>query len=147
MPCTKAEAQLPTPMIATRTFSCWWRTSPLGCADWPLVGLTKCLSLLEGLPGTTPAVRSRLRAPQLGVDVPDSLEDGECAQHREDVDRRGEQIEVAERGAAGEDQADREDHDANRAGRDADLALDAERLGARTRVGDHQRGQHGYDDR
>ena len=29
MPCTNELAQLPTPMMATRTLSCWWRPAPL----------------------------------------------------------------------------------------------------------------------
>ena len=52
-----------------------------------------------------------------------------------------------ERGALGEHQADREDHDAHRPRGDADLALHAERLGAGAGVADHQRGEHRDDDR
>ena len=64
----------------------------------------------------------------------------------EHVDGGREQLEVA-RSALGEQQADREDHDAHRAAGDADLALDAQRLGAGAGVADHQRGQDGDDAR
>ena len=150
MPWTKAEAQLPTPMIATRTLSCWRAGPPLVWAACPFVVLTWCV------PSFSPCAefkqngtrRSRPRyTRQLAVDVQDALQDGERAQYGEHVDGWREQVEVAERGAAREDQADREDHHAHRAGRDPDLALDAERLRPRARVGDHQRREHRDDDR
>jgi hypothetical protein len=49
---------------------------------------------------------------------------------------------VPERGALGEHEPRREDHDADRAGREADLALDPQRLGAGAGVGNHQRSEH-----
>src|SRR6476620_11311217 len=67
------------------------------------------------------------------ANVEDALQDRDRAQGREHVDRRGEQAEV------GEQDADREDHDAHRAARDPDLALDAQRLGAGAGVAHHQR--------
>src|ERR1700690_1214938 len=128
-------------MIATRTLSCWRPALPFVWAAWPLVVLT-CRSLPEFPERGYPARRAGLRSAQLAPDVQNALQDGDRAENREYVDRHDQQVEVAERGAAGEDQADREDHHAHRAGRDADLALDAERLRARAGIGHHQRGEH-----
>jgi hypothetical protein len=49
-------------------------------------------------------------------------------------------------GALREHEPGGQDDDADGPVGDADLALDAERLGAGARVGDHQRGEHGDDD-
>src|SRR5450759_950456 len=80
------------------------------------------LSSLWRLPRRAPGVTS----PELALDVPDALEHRQHAEAREHVDRGREQAEVADPGAAREDQADREDHDAHRASGDPDLALDAQ---------------------
>src|ERR1700733_6909370 len=147
MPCTNELAQLPTPMIATRTLPSWWRAAPL---VEPLVVLTVCAAFLSvgpawGVPREGRAghyrysakTRSLHRLPvparpdalQLFAHVEDALErreDGQAGQH---IHRRREQLEVAERGASGEHQADRQDDHTHRAGRQAHLALDAESLG------------------
>ena len=77
--------------------------------------------------------------------MPDPLDDGDARQRRHHVDGGGQQLEIPDRRALGEDDPDREDHYPDRAGRKPDLALDPERLGPGTRVGDHQRAEHGDD--
>src|SRR3954454_24494569 len=88
----------------------------------------------KGTPSGGAGARAKLRA-----DVEDSLQHRDGAERREDVHRRGEQAEV------GEEDADREDHDAHGSARDPDLALDAEGLRPRAGVADHQRGEDGGD--
>ena len=83
---------------------------------------------------------------QLPAHVADALDDGDHRQPGEHVDGRLEQFDVEDAGALREHQPGRQDHHAHGAVGDADLALDAERLGAGARVGDHQRGEHGDDD-
>src|SRR4051794_17290536 len=70
----------------------------------------------------------------------DPLEDRDDRHRGQQVDRRLDRFQVPE------DQPGAQDHDPHGAVGDADLALDAQRLGARPRVGDHQRGEHGEDD-
>ena len=70
----------------------------------------------------------------------DALEDGDDRHRGQQVDGRLDRLEVAEHEPGGQHD------DAHGAVGDADLALDAQRLGAGARVGDHQRGEHGQDD-
>ena len=72
--------------------------------------------------------------------------DGDDGESRQHIHRGLQEFDVEDPGALREHQADRQDDHAHGAVGDADLALDAERLGAGTRVGDHQRGEHGDDD-
>ena len=65
----------------------------------------------------------------------------------EHVDRRRQQLEVAEPAPLAKTSPTERITTRTGAVGDADLALDAERLGAGARVGDHQRGEHGDDDR
>src|SRR3954453_15196248 len=67
----------------------------------------------------------------------DALQHGHRAERREHVHGRCEQPEV------GEQDADRQDHDAHGAAGDPDLAIDAERLGPGAGVADHERGEDG----
>ena len=85
--------------------------------EWPLVVLTECHPFSIAAQSPTPRRARGYALAQLGVHVDDALEDRERAQHGEHVDGGREQVEVPERGAAGEDEADREDHDADRARR------------------------------
>src|SRR4051794_1882798 len=78
---------------------------------------------------------------ELRADVEDALQHRHRAERHEHVHGRCEEAEV------GEQDADRQDHDAHGAARDPHLALDAERLGARAGVADHQRREHGGDRR
>ena len=152
----KELAQLPTPTIATRTLSS--RAAGAVCCRAPLLLLMKFdSSSWIGAEWRRTLRQARLvTAPSLAVDasgcaafiddqlaphVPDALEDGERGQRGHHVDRRREQVDVADQ-APGEHQADRKYHHADRPGGDADLALDPERLGPGARVGDHQRAEH-----
>jgi hypothetical protein len=74
--------------------------------------------------------------------VPYPLRDGERGQPRHHVDRRLEQVHPVDQLPGREHKADREDHHSHRPRREADLALDAQRFGARACVGDHQRAEH-----
>src|SRR6185312_14718388 len=136
-------------MIATRTLSARWRALPLLAA----VPLVMCafagaraapLSLLEVINGDYSAgLFGSHRAGEFAANVPDALPDGDHAEPREHVHGGLQQLHAAD---VREQEPDREDHDADGARGDPDLALDAERLGAGAGVGDHQRGEHGDDD-
>src|SRR3954447_12306659 len=77
--------------------------------------------------------------------MPYTLDRGDDGQHRDQVDRGSQKLEIAEPGTLGEDQADGEYDYPHGTRRQADLALDPERLGAGPGVGDHQRAEHGDD--
>src|SRR4051794_1086987 len=151
----KLLAQLPTPTIATRTFSSS-RPTPF---VWPLAPLLSLMELEVLLDCWVAEHTWRLRwlhvpraatvvldagdlAGKLVSHMPYPLEGGENRQCRDHVDRRGQQFEVAQTGPPGEDQADRKYHHADRPRRNSDLALDPERLGPGAGVGDHQRAEH-----
>src|SRR4051794_13224639 len=151
----KLLAQLPTPTIATRTFSSS-RPTPF---VWPLAPLLSLMELEVLLDCWVAEHTWRLRwlhvpraatvvldagdlAGKLVSHMPYPLEGGENRQCRDHVDRRGQQFEVAQTGPLGEDQADRKYHHADRPRRNSDLALDPERLGPGAGVGDHQRAEH-----
>src|ERR1051326_6817788 len=79
---------------------------------------------------------------KLVPDVPYALDRRDDGQRRDHVDRRGQELEIAEPGALGEDQADGQyDYPDGTRGQ-SHLALDAERLRAGTCIGDHQRAEH-----
>jgi hypothetical protein len=88
----------------------------------------------------------RCRA-QRATDVEYPLQHRETGEHSHSVDGWGQKLKIAQASALREQQSDGEDHDAHGARCKADLALHAERLGARPGVADHQRQQHGEDDR
>src|SRR4051794_41559292 len=111
-------------MIATRTLSCWRRGPPLWPV-WPSL-LVKCVpsfnwrGRLPRLRETTPrrtALLQGLAADQLAAHVPDALADGHDGEHGQDVD--GDLEHVAD---VAEDEARGQDHDADGAVGDADLA-------------------------
>src|SRR3954470_10105169 len=138
MPCTNDEAQLPTPTTATRTSSrC--RSAPF--AEPFFVAIK---SLLWKIPGggresrsnrrTLLARRSYFRCRRLArhqglPHVPDPLGDRKHGETRKHIDGSLQQLEIPEPGAFREDEADRQHDHPDRPGRQAHLALDAERLG------------------
>src|SRR6187549_655058 len=154
-------AQLPTPTMATRTFSSW-RPAPLAPFN-PLVSLMKLevlpcgsgwLAVGSGWPAKHTCGGCRLQvggralglagrvSPQLVPYVPYALGRRDRGQSRDSVDRRGQQLNVYKSGALGKDQADGKQHYPDGPGCQPHLALDPERLGAGPRVGDHQRAEH-----
>src|SRR4029079_17561793 len=121
-------------MIATRTFSCWYRARPLvagpsvaTACPFPLpfeanFEASKIMSRVA--PGSTSAGYDELQGSgglparaEFRANVQDALQDRDRAEGREHVDRRREQAEV------GEQDADREDHDAQRASRHSARAI------------------------
>src|SRR6266850_4271482 len=96
-------AQLPTPIMATRTLSCW-RPRPVFSAALPFDSLTRCLH-------------------QLLADVQDPLSDGDPGRGGEEHERPWEHAPRCEREPCGDD-----DH-ALGARADAHVAAEAERLG------------------
>src|SRR5680860_337446 len=152
----KELAQLPTPTIATRTFSSAL-TEPLPLfvslmklkdsflSRWVRKHTSGANSLHPNLEPRAELARSSWEGllQKLVSDVHYALDRRDDGQHRDQVDRWGQELEIAEPGALGEDQADREYDYPDGTRRQPDLALDPERLGAGTRVGDHQRAEHG----
>ena len=114
----KELAQLPTPTIATRTFSSA-RPAPFVLPFAPLLSLMKFEVLLgsrwvaehtRGLAGyrlAMPPLWTPGFAGKLVSHMPYTLDRGEDGQCRDHVDRRRQQLEIADPGALGEDQADR----------------------------------------
>ena len=117
-PWTKALAQLPTPMMATRTLSCW-RPFPLGACPlllpFPLVLMCSLSTLAQKR--ETPLPAALHAGEKLAAHVEDALEDGHGAQCGEHVDRGREHSQV------GEQQPDREDRHPDAPVGDADLGV------------------------
>src|SRR3954469_24459678 len=106
-------AQLPTPMIATRTFSCR-RSRPAPSTEVPFGSLTGCLH-------------------QLLADVQDPLADSDPGRAGQEHERPGEHAPRCEHEACGEDAP------ARGAGADAHVAAEPESLRLGTRVGNEER--------
>src|SRR5665648_382665 len=106
------EAQLPTPITATLTFS------PNG---------TLPLLSRAAVPTRT---TSDLAGAQLTICVHDTLNHGERGQRRQYVDHIRQHV---------EEQTDRHEHDPLRTAHQTDLAFQSQSLGAGTRVADQQR--------
>src|SRR6478752_7401532 len=120
MPWMKELAQLPTPTMATRTFSSP-RPTPLVLPFAPLLSLMKLEVLLGSrwmaehtrrpcwlqLLRLAAALGAGLGQKKLVPHMPHPLEHGDDRQSGNDVDRRRQQFEIADAGSLGEDQADR----------------------------------------
>src|ERR1035437_10839790 len=153
-------------MIATRTLSDWWGGAALveplvvfTLRKFPSEKVARCGGLAaqtrlvsRAAPFVTraapisrgewlPARRRSCGGVELLAHEDYPLHHGDCAERGQHVDGGGQQLEVADRGALGEHEPDRQDHHAYRPRGQADLTGHAERLGAGPRVGDHQRGE------
>src|SRR3954454_9188269 len=105
-------------MMATRTFSSWYRLIPL-----PLNAYLR-LTGDSGRPLRPSKLRGRLGRPcEVLAHVPDPLGDRDHRQAGEDPDRGLDQLHVEDARAAREDEPDGQDHDTNGPVGDADLAL------------------------
>src|SRR5687767_7205628 len=96
-----------------------------------------CWIPCTAITGTLLVERNSARVP---VHPDDPLERRQIRQHRENDDDALEHDTI--RALAEKEGGTADQHDALRAGHEADTAIDAERFGARTRVADHERAGH-----
>src|ERR1035441_1106475 len=141
-------------MIATRTLSDWWRAAPLveplvvfTLRKFPSEKVERCGGLAaqtrlvsRAAPFVTraapisrgewlPARRRSCGGVELLAHEDYPLHDGDCAERGQHVDGGGQQLEVADRGALGEHESDRQDYHAYRPRGHAVLTRAAARAG------------------